>query len=157
PVSGSAFGVGPHTVLCAVLDSSGNGAQCSFHVTVLPGNVPPVPIINVLPLAHFPGITNLIVISRNNTNALVTFDGSKSYDLYDPTFTYAWLEGAAIFATNPITSQVLAHGTHVITLRLDDSYPQGVSSASVTVEVITPAEAVAILIDAVDQSNLPKQ
>src|SRR5439155_638419 len=43
---------------------------------------------------------------------------------------------------------------HIITLRLDDTFPLGTSSTNVTVEVISGAEAVAIVIDLVNNSTL---
>jgi hypothetical protein len=157
PASGSAFGIGTHAVTASVIDAVGNSGQCSFNVTVHAGNVPPVPILEVSPLAHFPGYTNLIVIAADSRNAKVTFDGSKSYDLDDTNFYYFWYEGATLFSTNVVAHESLSLGSHEITLLLDDTFPLGTNSVSANVEVISPAEAIAIVIGLVDSSNFGKK
>ncbi len=149
PLSGSAFGLGTNIVTCSVMDAAGNSSQCSFNVVVLPGNKPPVPIIEVSPLAHFPGWTNLIVIATGNLHATVVFDGSDSYDPDDATFLYYWSEGGVVFSTNSVATNVLAVGSHEITLSLDDTFPLGTSSTNVTVEIISPCAGVTIIEDLV--------
>ena len=119
-------------------------------------NVPPVAIIEVSPLAQFPGYTNLIVIAPNGLNAQVTFDGSKSYDPDGTTFYYFWYEGSNLFATNALATRTLSVGSHEITLLLDDTLPQGTNSTSVTVEVITPAESIGIVMALLDNSSLAR-
>jgi poly(3-hydroxybutyrate) depolymerase len=156
PPSGSAFGIGTHVVTCAAMDGAGNASECSFRVTVQPGNVPPVPMIQVSPLARFPGYTNLIVIAPDNANASVVFDGSRSYDVDDTSFNYFWYEGTNLFSTNVVATNLLSLGTHEVLLKLDDTCPLGTNTATVTVEVITPAEAVVIVLGLLDDSNLPR-
>ena len=156
PASGSAFGIGTHVVTCSATDAAGNAGQCSFKVTVFPGNVPPVPVIQVSPLADFPGNTNLIVIAPGTTNAMVVFDGSKSYDPDDAQFKYAWYEGTNLLSTNVVARQTLALGAHEITLLLDDTFPMGTNSATVTVIVLSPAEAVGLIVRMVSNSDLPR-
>jgi hypothetical protein len=157
PASGSAFALGTNTVTCTATDAAGNATHCAFRIVVLPGNQPPVPIIQVRPLAVFPGITNLIVIAANNSNAPVILDGSKSYDPDDNVFNFAWYEGTNLFSTNMIVTDVLAVGSHTITLRLDDTFPLGTNSANVTVDVVSPAQSVALVIEMVENSQLPHQ
>jgi hypothetical protein len=157
PPSGLAFGLGTTNVTCSAVDASGNASRCSFHMTVLPGNKPPVPVIEVSPLATFPDNTNLIVIAANNTNAPVVFDGSKSSDPDDATFFYYWYEGTNLFSTNVIATNVMAVGTHAVRLLLDDTFPLGTNTAFVTVEVITPAQAVALVIEMVEDSSLSQK
>jgi hypothetical protein len=157
PPSGSVFGLGAHTVLCTAVDAAGNSNQCSFRVIVQPGNVPPVPVIEVTPLASFPGYTNLIAIAPDGLSTRVTFDGSKSYDPDDPTFHYFWYEGTNLFSTNVVAVRVLNVGSHEIRLWLDDTFPMGTNSLTVTVEVITPAQAVGIVMELLDNSDLGRQ
>jgi hypothetical protein len=139
--------------LYAVFVSNRAGSILSANAA-LTVNQAPVPVIEVSPLAPFAGWTNLIVIAPDNTNALVRFDGSKSYDGDDTNFLYFWFEGTNLLATTPVTTNVLAVGTHEVVLWLDDTLPYGTNSASVTVEVITPAQAVTILFSMLDNSNL---
>ena len=154
PASGSSFEPGVHTVTCSALDAAGNSRQCTFKVTVHPGNLPPVPNVEVSPLASFPGYTNLIVIAPNAQSTSVTFDGSKSYDPDDTNFLFFWYEGTNLLSTNAVCSELLTTGTHEITLLLNDTFPYGTNTAVAQVEVVTPAEAVGILIDMVNRSNL---
>ena len=83
------------------------------------------------------------------------FDASRSLDPDDATFNYLWSEGTNWFSTNAVTTNLLAVGTHTIELLLDDTFPLGASRASVTVEVISPADAVGILVGLVNNANLP--
>ena len=119
------------------------------------GNKPPVPIIEVSPLVRFPGQSNPTVIASDNISVLVTFDASKSSDPDDATFSYFWSEGGTLFSTNTIATRALSVGTHAITLLLDDGHPQGTSSATVPVEVISPTDAVRIALGLVENSSLP--
>jgi len=153
PPSGSAFGIGLHTVVCTAVDGSGNSSQCSFRLTVYPGNVPPIPVIEVSPLARFPGATNLIVIATNALAATIRLDGSKAHDVDDSHFYYFWYEGTNLLSTNVTVNLTLSVGNHLITLLLDDTYPMGTNSTSVSIEVIPPAEAVTIVMDLLDNSN----
>ena len=86
----------------------------------------------------------------------MTFDGSKSYDLDDTNFYYFWYEGTNLFSTNVVASRTLDVDSHDITLWLDDTFPFGTNSASVTVEVITPTQSIGILIGLIDNSTLAR-
>jgi hypothetical protein len=154
PPSGSAFAPGIHTVRCSVTDAAGGLAWCSFHVTVWPGNQPPVPAIEISPLLQLPGYTNLTVVAGNGTNATVTFDGSQSSDPDDAVFTYAWFNGPDLCSTDKVAAITLALGLHTITLSLDDTFPGGTSYMSVQVEVTSPAQATALLAPLVETSGL---
>jgi len=96
------------------------------------------------------------VIAADNDKAAVVFDGSRSYDLDDTNFNYFWYEGTNLFSTNVVATNLLSLGTHEVLLKLDDSYPLGTNSATASVEVITPAEAVVIVIGLLNDSNLPR-
>ncbi len=155
PPSGSALGPGVHPVTCSVVDASGNSSQCTFSVTVLTGNVPPVPLIELSPLAQFPPDTNLYVIALNGWDiANVTFDGSHSYDVDDTNFNYFWYEESRLLSTNASMSTRLELGAHEIVLCLDDGFPLGTNSAGLVLNVISPAEAVGIVIGMVLEADL---
>lgn len=154
PPSGSAFGLGTHEVRCVAVDAAGNSNECSFHVTVWPGNQPPLPRIEATPLANFPGRTNLMAIAPNNANATLVFDGSKSFDPDDESFNYFWYDGGNLFSTNVVAVRILGLGMHEIVLRLDDTFPLGTNGASLKLDVISPAEAVEIIMDLLAESPL---
>jgi hypothetical protein len=127
--------------------TASNAGKCPFL---------PVAVIEVSPLAEFPGNTNLIVIAPDGLRAHVNFDGSKSFDVNDAPLSYFWYEGTTLLATSAVTTQVLGVGTHVVTLLVADGLPHGTNSASVTVEVITPDQSVAIVMGMLDNANLPR-
>jgi hypothetical protein len=154
PVSGSIFPVGTNAVSCVVTDAAGNIATCSFNVVVVPGNHPPTPVIEISPLVHFPGWTNLMVIAPRGASARVALDGSQSSDPDGDPFGYEWLEGTNVLSTNEIASVTLDVGSHEITLALDDHLPLGTNSERVSLEIITPGQAVVILSGRVHDSDL---
>jgi Concanavalin A-like lectin/glucanases superfamily/HYR domain/Immunoglobulin domain/Immunoglobulin I-set domain len=155
PASGSAFSLGVHRVTCSVTDAASNTNQCSFNVTVRPGNQPPVPVIHVAPLAKFPGNTNLLVVAPVcASNATVYLDGSKSYDPDDATFNYYWFEGTNCFSTSAVATNRLSLGCHDILLWLDDTFPLGTNSAVVTVDILSPVQAVGMVSNLVNNSTL---
>jgi hypothetical protein len=116
--------------------------------------VAPVPVLDLSPLALFPGRTNLIVVAPDNTNALVQLNAARSYDVDDAHFKVFWYEGATLVSTNVAASLELPVGTHSITLLLDDTFPLGTSSTNVTLEVLSPAQAVGIIIGLLEDSSL---
>jgi hypothetical protein len=140
---------GPYSVLV----TNAFGLMLSSNA-VLTVNLPPVPVIAASPLANFPGDTSLVVIAACGPGALVAFDGSKSYDPDDPTFSYAWYEGTNLFSTNVVATNLLAVGNHQITLLVDDHVPGGTKSATVTVQIVSLADAVGLVIDLVNGSGL---
>ncbi len=154
PASGSAFEIGAHTVTCVAMDPAGNASQCALQIMVQPGNVPPVPVIEISPLVHLPGYTNLTVIAPDGRTAAVTFDGSQSYDLDDTNFYYFWYEGTNLFSTNAIARTDLSVGLHQVMLRLDDTFPLGTNSAMVILDIISPTAAVNTMVGLVEDSNL---
>jgi len=154
PVSGALFGLGTHPVICSAADLAGNSSECRFNVTVYPGNLPPVPVIQISPLANLPATTNLIVIAPDGHSALVLCDGSRSYDPDDTNIYYFWYKGAELFSTNAITRERFDVGTQVITLKLDDTYPLGTNSLNVTFEIISPVQAADKLVDVLTHSGL---
>jgi uncharacterized delta-60 repeat protein len=160
PPSGSAFGIGSRIVNCSVADAAGNSNQCSFRVTVWPGNQPPRPVIRLLPVPGCCALTacsqpNLLVLACDGARATVVCDGSSSSDPDDASFRFAWFDGASQFSTNRVAVTDLPLGTHVITLVLDDTFPGGTNRASATVQVLSPAQAVGRLVSLVQSSPLP--
>jgi hypothetical protein len=140
---------GPYWVV--VTNAFGSVRSSNAVLTV---NLPPVPVITVSPTVNFPCNTNLFVIAACGPTALVAFDGSKSYDPDDPTFSYSWYEGTNLFSTNVVATNQLTLGGHQITLFVNDHVLGGTNSATVTVQVISLAQAVNLVIDFVNCSGI---
>ncbi|PWU18993.1 MAG: hypothetical protein C5B50_07540, partial [Verrucomicrobia bacterium] len=154
PPSGTALAPGRYTVNCWVADAAGNSSSCSFHVSVWPGNQPPVPVIALGPLVNLPGYTNFTVIAPDGVAADVICDGQRSYDPDDASFLAGWYVGTHLFSTNIVAGVKLPVGLHTITLLLDDTYPYGRSAESVQVEVISPDQAIGLLENLVQAAQL---
>ena len=91
PPSGSSFPLGATTVTCTATDAAGNSSSCSFTVTGTIANVCPTADANVVPPYQLVDGA-FTVISTDNTNATVMFDGSMSTDLDGDALTYVWFE-----------------------------------------------------------------
>jgi hypothetical protein len=154
PVSGSSLALGTNLVICSATDAAENSAECRFNVVVYPGNFAPIPIIQISPLANISGITNWVVIAPDGLSAVVLCDGSRSYDPDDTNLLYFWYEGTNRFSTNAIAQERFALGFHTLTLTLDDTYPLGTNSTSLTFEVISPLEAANNIIELINHSGL---
>ncbi len=99
----------------------------------------------------------LVVLAPDNSRAVVVLDGSQSTDPDGDSLDYAWYasDDSEPFATGVRATNYAPVGTHEITLQVSDL--AGISTDTITVEVITPAEAVAELLASVENSNLARQ
>ena len=108
--------------------------------------------VNHVPVADArASVTN--VVSMNNANALVTLDGSRSYDPDNDPLAFTWLEGGNVIGTGAVGSVTLAPGTHTITLIASDGVAS--DSATVTVRVMTLAQIIQEISAAVQAADIP--
>lgn len=100
---------------------------------------------NSAPLADA-SATATRVISRNNLNARIVLDGSRSQDVDNDPLQFSWFVGdaATASATGRVAVVTLAVGAHDVLLRLDDG--KAVATNRVSVRVLTAAGAVEELI-----------
>jgi hypothetical protein len=133
-------------------------AAQTFIIRVTPVNDAPHASFVVSPLFTTEGLEHLTVIAANNSNACVILDGSLSSDPEGDAITFAWLVDGSLnpIATGAIASVCLELGLHDITLVVTDS---GGADGTTTqqVEVITAAEAVDLLITAVNDADLDRK
>jgi hypothetical protein len=110
-------------------------------VPILPVNDPPVPDASA---------TSTLVLSPNGTNATVVLDGSRSFDVDSENLQYRWfLAGStAPLATGIVAIVVLPVRTNSISLAVSDGI--AIATNTITVEVITTAQAVERLVAAVN-------
>jgi hypothetical protein len=134
-------------------DGQTDSAPAVVSITVRPVNDAPLARIKVSPVAEFPGLSNQVVIaSACSTNADVVLDGSGSSDVENDPLSYTWMDGTNLAATGVLATNELGVGVHEITLSVSDGKDTG--TAVIKLEVKTPAEAVGIIIDEVNQSAL---
>jgi hypothetical protein len=89
-----------------------------------------------------------LVISLNNSNALVILDGSLSSDPDGDTLQYAWSMNNAAIASGMVAVTMLPVGTNSITLSVNDGLASG--QQTIAVAVITTSQAVQQLLDLVN-------
>lgn len=127
-----------------VQDGSNAVSQLAVvSITVLPINDAPVAKIVVAPLDELPGVTNIVSLAPACCPATLRLDASQSTDAEHDALTYLWLAGTNVLSTDVIATNRFQPGTHEITLVVSDGSES--VTETVTVEIITPAEAVAFL------------
>jgi hypothetical protein len=127
-----------------VQDGSNAVSQLAVvSITVLPINDAPVAKIVVAPLDELPGVTNIVSLAPACCPATLRLDASQSTDAEHDALTYLWLAGTNVLSTDVTATNRFQPGTHEITLVVSDGSESG--TETVTVEIITPAEAVAFL------------
>ena len=106
-------------------------------------NHPPVAGIVIAPLAHLPGISNLLVITPACAPAKVILDGSRSTDADRDALQFSWSSGTTSWATGLVVTNQFNAGLYAIGLHVSDGVAS--DSNSTTLQVITPVQAVGIL------------
>jgi hypothetical protein len=109
--------------------------------------------VNRTPRANA-GATRLMAISVNNSNATVVLDGTFSFDPDADPLTYSWFSnGSAVaIATRPVSAVTLPVGVQTLDLQVSDGFVE--HTTSITIEVITWAEALRRLRGEVRASDL---
>ena len=97
------------------------------------------------------------VISPNNVDAIVTLDGSRSADPDGDPLTYAWFVNGTQYYGQIGTTVMVKWGVNLgsTTFRLDVNDGWVTASTSVTVTVITAAQAVNNLAAQMNAANIP--
>jgi hypothetical protein len=149
---------GPDSFSFTVNDDERSATAAAVQLTVLPVNDPPVAVAQASPrvtLDH--RSTNLLVVSPNNSNALVVLDGSASSDPEGDPLHYSWSESDArlAFASGVRVTNTLAVGVHAITLQASDGAAFG--EDSLLLEVVSASEAVEELNSLVSETALDRQ
>jgi uncharacterized delta-60 repeat protein len=105
------------------------------------------------PVAN-PSATPRLVVSRNNSNARVILDGSRSSDPDGDSLEYTWFipSNNSPIATGVVAIVTLPLGTNSIILKVSD--PLGNDTDEILVAVLTPAQAIRNLIDDLDRRDL---
>jgi hypothetical protein len=117
-----------------------------FRINVFHTNHPPVADASA---------TVRRVISPNNHDAEVVLDGSRSSDRDNDPLTYSWVEGGLVIGTGVLSTNVLAVDEHIISLVVNDGKLSATNT--ITVEVLTPCEALGELGGAAEAAKLSKK
>jgi hypothetical protein len=150
-------GNGSAVVTVVLQDDGGTGCDTSdpysFTITVTPVNDPPVAIITPPPfLQLFPDSTEPLLLAVNGLDTRVILNGSRSFD--DSTgLQFTWFENGTPIAFIAVPTNIFAVGEHTVTLVVSDG--EFSDSDSLFFEVITSAQAVELIILAVEDTDLP--
>jgi hypothetical protein len=127
-----------------------------FQTYIVPVGTPPIAMARASSPTGLSTNGNVVtVLAPDNMQAIVVLDGSSSADADNDPLQFAWhVSGdAQPFATGVRVTNSAAVGTHDLVLQVCDW--TSTSTDTITVEVITPAEAVADLLALVESANLP--
>jgi hypothetical protein len=147
---GSANYNGADSFTFKVNDGQVDSEVATISINVLPVNDPPVPMVRVFPLFVLSSNYSAFqVISPNNSNALVYFDGSLSTDVDGDALTFAWFEQGTnhLFGSSVVATNTLDLGTNSIILAVSDG--QITELKPFDVVVISAGDAIGELIDVI--------
>jgi hypothetical protein len=122
-----------------------SGAGAAYLFTALPANEPPVADASA---------TIDRVISSGNGGAWVTLDGSKSTDPDDDPLGFDWYLDEDRLAQGAVVMVHFGIGSHSITLRVSDG--DLAAHDTITVEVVSPGNAIESVADQLHHSAIPK-
>jgi hypothetical protein len=151
---------GPDSFAFAGRDATctGNSAVVTILVRDVVTNRCPTAVAKIEPnVVLESGQTETIVIAGNNTNACLSLDGTGSTDPDGDALVYIWLvvqsDGTTVpIATGATATACLDVGTYRVRLVVDDGRCS--RTADVDVEIITASEAVDVLIDKINNSDI---
>ena len=149
---------GPDSFTFQVNDGQLDSTPATVSITVVSVNDPPVAVPLVSNLIFLtPGSTNGIIVSGNNSNGVVLLDALLSHDEELDALEFAWFRAGSVapFATGVTASNLIEVGTHVVVLVVDDGQDTG--TATVTVDVVTAAEALDEVSRLLRESTLPRK
>jgi hypothetical protein len=151
-------GHGTTVITVNVTDSDGATTSTPFTVVVLGVNDPPVATATMGPLFTAPfELPYPVVLSANGSNAIVQFDASASSDIDSESLNFSWFVVGLPepFAFGVGTSNRFGMGHNTVVLVVDDG--EITSTAHFTFEVISLADAINLLIAALEDSPLPRR
>jgi hypothetical protein len=149
---------GPDSFTFKVSDGEHDSAVATITITVRSVNDAPLARGAVYPVLHLgPDLDRQLVLAINNSNATVVLDGSLSSDAEGDPLEYLWAENGQLLPapSGERVTNTFELGRHVVTLTVGDGAAAG--TASVSFEVVTPSEAVDILLDLLASEGLSRR
>ncbi|MCI0366496.1 MAG: cadherin-like domain-containing protein, partial [Phycisphaerales bacterium] len=136
---------GPDRFGFAVDDGQVDSTVAAVDINVVAVNDPPVAVAQVFPIVSLaPGESNVVVISPNNSNAIVVLDASLSSDVENDVLQYFWYAQGEPLAAGVRVTNVFEVGDFKITLQVSEGMDVGADT--IHVDVITSAEAAGALV-----------
>jgi hypothetical protein len=127
-------------------------------VALVKANVAPHAIATASPLVDLgQPPTSLWILSGNGSNAVVTLDGSQSFDPENDPLRFQWYfqDQPQPFAEGTLVNHVLDLGSHQIVLAINDGH--STSTDALTVEVLSTTDAVGIVMAQLEETFVPRK
>jgi hypothetical protein len=155
PASGSNFPLGATTVTCTSQDSLGNSGSCSFTVTVLNPNQPPVCVARVGCSYQLGNDPTDYAIALNGSSSCVVLNGSGSSDPDHNTLSMTWIIDGTNVVNGAVVTNCLSVGCHSVVLVVSDG--QAESRCVSRVCVLSGCDAIEQVIALVDGSDVARK
>jgi hypothetical protein len=146
---------GPDSFSFTVSDGRGGSSSSTVSITVNPVNDAPIAVAKAASADDPANQTrNLVIITANNTDAAVIFDGTASSDLDGDVLAFGWFLDASLtpFSSSPTANVTLPVGNYAITLVVSDG--AATSTDTITVQIFTPCAVVENLVAQVEAADL---
>jgi len=146
---------GPDSFTFNVSDGALESESATVSITVTPVNDPPVPNASAGPSVEFLATNRtFVIIASDDASAAVVLDGSLSFDIDNDPLQFFWVQRGSSdpFATGVVATNVFAVGSYTIDLLVFDG--SITVTDTITVEVITPCEAIGGIIEVIENSSL---
>jgi hypothetical protein len=152
------FPLGATIVTCAAVDLCTNSAACSFTVTVVTGNEPPVCVASLTPSkcgVTFTSGGKLYTNAVKKDYVCLTLDGSGSSDPDGDPLSISWVIDGTNLVSGTVVTNCLDLGCHTITMLASDGRAQ--CHQFLDLCVIEPSEAVEQIIHLVETTPLERR
>ena len=143
---------GPDSFTFSVRDQQSESAPATVDITVTPVNDAPVAKAQIEDTLAFLDQPTIITL---DATAIVILDGSQSSDVENDPLTFTWLVGdpPVAFATGVRVTNEVATGSYVFQLQVSDGELSGTAQAPV--DVLTPCDAIGLLVLRIEESAHP--
>jgi hypothetical protein len=154
PPPGVVYPMGTTPVVCEATDVIGQKSSCTFTVTVVPANEPPV-CDTQFPCTWTEAGT-FYAIALDNAEACVVLDGSGTTDPdVGDTLTFTWIIDGTNQVSGMVVTNCLDTGCHSVVLVVNDGLAE--SRCERTLCVITAGEAVEQTIALVESTSVARK
>jgi hypothetical protein len=155
PASGSTFALGATTVTCTAQDAAGNTGSCSFTVTVLNPNQPPVCVARFGCTYQLGNDPTDYAIALNGSSACIVLNGSGSSDPDHNALSMKWIIDGTNTVSGAVVTNCLSAGCHSVVLVVSDG--QAESRCVSRICVLSGSEAIDQIIAMVDGSDVARK
>jgi hypothetical protein len=150
--------IGPDSFTFIANDGQVDSTAAVVSIQIAPINDAPAAGMELFSPARltFTGSSNFVLLASNNSRGQVICDASPSTDIENDLLEFSWFRDseAAPFALGVRVTNAFEVGLHTIVLRAFDGRAE--SESSLTLEILTPGEAVEALVTRLNEAPLER-